>query len=501
MPKAAGAINWLRTTRIPTKVDTMSSFRFLAGICRRHGILAGILAVLLLAFGTRAQAPIGAASRKPCILLILADDLGCGDLGCYGQQKIKTPNLDKLAADGMRFTSFYAGSPLSAPSRTVLLTGKDTGHARNRGLEIVPLQLKDMTVAQVLKDANYSTMAVGKWGLGDIAPAARKGFDEWLGFLTEPESENYYPETLSRTSEHEDRILSNSLNLNGKKGRYADDFFCDFAQNFVYFHNPEDANYHRPWFAWVSFTIPYAGAESRPQSAVGAVVRSDAPYSDYAWTPAEKTRAAMITLLDSYVGRLLDKLQQLKNDKNTIVIFTSVTGPQHDAEIDPAFFNSTGSLRGFKHDLYEGGIRVPLIVRWPLEIRPGAVSDLPCAAWDILPTLAEAAHTSAPTNIDGISLMPALLGGVQTNRHDYLYWESHDHGFKQALRVDDWKGVRLGADGPLELYNLKDDPGEKTDAASQNPGVVEKLGSSLKTARTDDPNWPVTNAVAPPGGK
>ena len=472
----------------------------MAGIFRRHRILAGIAVALLLAFDAGAQAPIGAASRKPCILLILADDLGYGDLGCYGQKNIKTPNLDKLAAEGMRFTSFYAGSPLSAPARTVLLTGKDTGHARNRGLEIVPLQLKDVTLAQVLKDANYSTMAVGKWGLGDIAPAARKGFDEWLGFLTEPGSENYYPELLSRTSEHEDRLLSNPLNLNGKKGRYADDFFCDFAQNFVYFHNPEDANYHRPWFAWVAFTLPYAGAESKPQSAAGAVVRSDAPYTDYAWTPAEKTRAAMITLLDSYVGRLLDKLQELKNDKNTIVIFTSVTGPQHDAEIDPAFFNSTGSLRGFKHDLYEGGIRVPLIVRWPLEIKPGAVSDLPCAAWDILPTLAEAAHTSAPTNIDGISLIPTLLGGVQTNGHDHLYWESHDQGFKQAIRVDDWKAVRLSADGPLELYNLKDDPGEKNDVAAQNPGVVEKLGSSLKTARTDDPNWPVTNAPAA-GGK
>jgi arylsulfatase A-like enzyme len=476
-------------------VDSMSSFRFLARLSRRYCLLAGVL----VAFGAAGAepAPIGATSRQPCILLILADDLGYGDLGCYGQKQIKTPNLDKLAAEGMRFTSFYAGSSLSAPARTVLLTGMHTGHARNRGLEIVPLQLKDETVAQVLKGVNYSTMAVGKWGLGDIAPAARKGFDEWLGFLTEPESENYYPEMLSRTSEHEDRLLSNPLNLNGKKGRYADDFFFDFAEKFIYFHNPEDANYHRPWFAWVSFTIPYASAESGPQSAAGAVVRSDAPYSDYAWTPAEKTRAAMITLLDSYVGLLINKLQELNNDKNTIVIFTSVTGPQHDAEIDPAFFKSTGSLRGFKHDLYEGGIRVPLIVRWPLEIRPGAVSDLPCAAWDILPTLAEAAHTSAPTNIDGISLIPTLLGGVQTNRHDYLYWESHDHGFKQAIRLDDWKGVRLSADGPLELYNLNDDPGEKTNLADANPGVIAKLMSSLKNAHTDDPNWP----VAPSAGK
>lgn len=465
----------------------------------------GASAAVLLALGASAQpapapAPIGETSRKPCILLILADDLGYGDLGCYGQKNIKTPNLDQLAAEGMRFTSFYAGSSLSAPSRTALLTGMDTGHARNRGLEIVPLQIKDVTIAQILKAAGYNTMAAGKWGLGDIAPPGRKGFDEWVGFLNDPESQSYYPELFSRTSEHEDRQISNPLNLNGKKGRYADDLFCDAAINFMKFSNPEYYNYYRPWFGLVSFTIPYASPESGPQSAAGAEVRSDAPYSDYAWTPAEKTRAAMITLLDSYVGKMLDQLKELKNDRNTIVIFTSVTGPQHDAEIDPARFNSTGSLRGFKHDLYEGGIRVPLIVRWPLEIKPGSVSDLPCAAWDILPTLAEAAHTSGPANIDGISLMPTLLGGVQTNRHDYLYWESHDHGFKQAVRLGDWKMVRPDTGARLEVYNLKDDPGETRNVADQNPAVVAKITAALETARTDDPNWPVSDATAP-GGK
>jgi arylsulfatase A-like enzyme len=465
--------------------------------------LAGIfLCTVLPASAADSQpAPIGAASRKPCILLILADDLGYGDLGCYGQTKISTPNLDKLAAQGMRFTSFYAGSSLAAPSRTVLLTGRDTGHARNRGLEIVPLQIRDLTVAQVLKTANYATMAVGKWGLGDIAPPARKGFDEWYGFLNEPESREYFPTVLNRTGEHEDRLFSIPLNANGKRGRYAGDIFTEFAMNFIYFTNPEDYNYHRPWFAWVSYTLPYASPESDPQTAAGAVVRSDAPYTDYAWTPAEKTRAATITLLDKYVGALLDKLSSVKNDKNTIVIFTSLTGPQHDAEIDPAFFKSTGGLRGFKHDLYEGGIRVPLIVRWPLEIKAGSVSDVPCAAWDILPTLAEAGHTEIPANIDGVSLMPTLLGGVQTNLPDQLYWELHDRGFKQALRVGDWKAVRPGATGPLELYNLKNDPGEKTNVADQNPDVVAKMKSALQTARVDDPNWPVNKAGAASGGK
>jgi arylsulfatase A-like enzyme len=481
---------------------TMSSFRFWANQCRRFRTPAAVLAcALFFAPGGNAQpAPIGTNSRRPCILLILANDLGAGDLGCYGQTKIQTTNINRLAAEGMRFTSFYAGSSLAAPARTVLLTGKHTGHARNRGVDIVPLEFNDVTVAQVLQGIKYNTMAVGDWGLEDTAPPGRKGFDEWLGFLNERNAQDYYPISLDRTSQHEDHLISIPLNFNGKKGRYADDFFAEFAANFIHFTNPEYYNYYRPWFAWCSFTLPYSSPESAPPSAAGAVVRSDAPYTDYAWTPAEKTRAAMITLLDSYVGGLLDKLHEMKNDKNTVVIFTSLTGPEHDPEIDPAFFNSTGGLRGFKHDLYEGGIRVPLIIRWPLEIKPGTVADVPCAAWDILPTLAEAGHTDTPKDIDGVSLVPTLLGGKQMNLQDYLYWELHDRGFKQAMRMDDWKAVRFGINGPLELYNLKSDPGETNNVAGQNPAVVAKMSDALKTARTDDPNWPVTGA-APAGGK
>lgn len=483
----------------------MSSFRLLQGPRLRFRAPAAVLFCALF-FAPRgdaqtAPAPIGTNSRKPCVLLILADDLGWGDLGCYGQTKIQTTNIDRLAAEGMRFTSFYAGSSLAPPSRTVLLTGKHTGHARNRGVDVVSLQINDMTVAQVLQGVKYTTMAVGNWGLDDTAPPGRKGFDEWFGFMNDRDAQDYYPLSLTRTSQHEDHIVSIPLNMNGKKGRYVDDFFAEFAVNFVKFTNPEYYNYYRPWFAWCSFTLPYSSPESAAPSAAGAIVRSDAPYTDYAWTPAEKTRAAMITHLDSYVGGLLDKLKEMNNEKNTIVIFTSLTGPEHDPEIDPAFFKSTGGLRGFKHDLYEGGIRVPFIVRWPLQIRPGSVSDMPCAAWDLLPTLAEAGHTDTPKDVDGVSLVPTLLGGEQTNRHDYLYWELHDKGFKQAMRIDDWKVVRFGIKGPPELYNLKNDPGETNNVANQNPDLVAKMTDALKTARTDDPNWPVSGAVAPAGGK
>jgi arylsulfatase A-like enzyme len=479
----------------------MSSLRFPAGLRARHRVLAGVFTAAILALGAGAQTnSVAPGPRKPCIVLVLADDLGYGDLGCYGQKNIKTPNIDKLAAQGMRFTSFYAGNSLSAASRTVLLTGKDAGHACNRGVEVVPLQRGDVTVAEVLNTAGYATLAVGNWALSDISAPGRKGFDEWAGFLNEADAANYYPELLSRTSYREDHLASIPLNLNGKKGQYADDLFCDAALRFMDFSNPKDYNFFRPWFAYLSFTLPYASPESGPPSAAGAEIRSDAPYSDLAWSPAEKTRAAMITLLDSYVGRLLDKLAQLKNDRNTIVIFTSATGPENDAEIDPRFFNSTGSLRGAKHDLYEGGIRVPFIVRWPLQIRPGAVSDLPLAACDVLPTLAEAARASAPTNINGISFLPTLLGQDQTNRHDFLYWELHDHGFKQALRMDDWKAVRFGIDGPLELYNLRDDPGEVTNVAPQNPAVAVKILDALKTARKNSPDWPLPVAGAPPAG-
>jgi arylsulfatase A-like enzyme len=470
---------------------------------------AGLLAATLFAAaGARAQSNAASANtnavpprpRSPVIVLIVADDLGWGDLGCYGQTKIKTTNLDALAANGMRFTSFYAGSSLSAPSRTALLTGRDTGHAANRGVANFPVPGTEVILPQVFKAAGYVTTAVGKWGLGGATPPGHRGFDDWAGFLSDWDAQEYYPQFVSRTRDGVDKELPGAEiveNRNGQKGRYANDLFAQAALNALKERKPQAYNFFRGLLLYFAPTLPYASPEERKANSAGGVAPDSTLYADkMTWLPAERKRAAMISMLDSYVGLVTNKLRELKYDRNTMVILTSATGPQHD-EIDPAFFHSAGPFRGFKHDLYEGGIRVPLIVSWPLQVKPGSTSDLPCAAWDLLPTLAEAAHIEVPKGLDGISLVPTLTGRPQTNQHEILYWELHDHGFKQAVRMGDWKAVRTSAEGPFELYDLKRDPGEKTDVADKNPEVIAKIAGRLKDARTDDHNWPIERKPAP----
>ena len=489
----------------------MSGFRFEPGrnasiSVRRSGCGNGLFwPVILLAAGLLAAA-CGARgseyptnSRNPCVILIVADDLGYGDLGCYGQQKIKTPHLDRLAAEGMRFTSYYAGNSLSAPARAALLTGRDTGHSADRGVGVFPLGRGVQLLPEILKQAGYTTAAAGKWGLGSVVPAGQRGFDDWAGYLNDSEAQDYFPYILSRVHHGTNETTTIRENANGGRGRYANDIFSQAAMNFMRSYPPKYYNNFRSYFIYLAPTLPYASPETGGASGAGAVVPSDAPYQgNTAWLPAERTRAAMITRLDAYVDELTNQLQTLKNDPNTMIIFTSTTGPQHDAEIDPSFFRSTGPFRGFKHELYEGAIRVPLIVRWPVQIKPGSVSDLPCAAWDLLPTIAEAAHVNAP-GVDGLSLLPTLTGRAQTNRHEYLYWELHDHGFKQAVRVGDWKAIRTSVDGPLELYDLKDDPGENKNVADKHPEVIAQVTGILKTARTEDTNWPITRERAAGG--
>jgi arylsulfatase A-like enzyme len=230
-------------------------------------------------------------------------------------------------------------------------------------------------------------------------------------------------------------------------------------------------------------------------------VPNDAPYSDEPWPQTEKNKAAMITRLDTYVGRLLDKLQELKIDDNTIIIFTSDNGPHQEGGVDPKFFQSAGPLRGIKRDLYEGGIRVPLIVRWPMKVKAGAVNGQAWAFWDFLPTAAEIAQAKAPGQLDGISMLPTLLGKPQTNHHDFLYWEFHERGFQQAVRIGDWKAVRPQPGAPLELYNLKTDLGEKQNVAGQNPEVIAKIEAYLKSARTESEHWPIKPAKLPAAKK
>lgn len=460
----------------------------------------------------RAQPGQAAASptRKPSIVFILADDLGYGDLGCYGQTKIKTPNLDRLAAEGMRFRDFYAGSTVCAPSRCTLMTGLHTGHAWIRGNALVALRTQDLTVAELLKRAGYHTGLIGKWGLGTENTSGvpqKKGFDEFLGYLDQVHAHDYYTDHLwrydPRTSAKPgyDGQMTFPENQGGQQGLYMDDLFTSAALNFLHINKPDQFNNYRPFFLYLAYTIPHANNEAGQRTGNGMQVPTDAPYSDQPWPATEKNKAAMITRLDTYVGRLMDKLKDLKIDDNTVIFFTSDNGPHKEGGVDPKFFRSAGPLRGMKRDLYEGGIRVPLIVRWPGKIKEGTVSDRISAFWDFLPTAAGIAQVKAPGQLDGLSLLPALLGQTQTNHHDFLYWEFHERGFQQAVRMGDWKAVRLQAGAPIELYNLKTDEGEQQNVAGQNAEIVAKIEDYLKTARTESEQWPIKPAQLPAAKK
>jgi arylsulfatase A-like enzyme len=286
-------------------------------------------------------------------------------------------------------------------------------------------------------------------------------------------------------------------NQGGSKGVYVNDLFTSAALNFVKLNKPEPLNKYRPFFLYLAYTIPHANNEEGRRTGNGMQVPSDAPYSDQAWPAVEKNKAAMITRLDGYIGQLLDKLKDLKVEDNTIIFFSSDNGPHKEGGVAPKFFQSGGTLRGIKRDLYEGGIRVPLIVRWPGKIKPGTVNDQPWAFWDFLPTAAALARAAVPEKLDGLSLLPTLRGLPQTNRHEFLYWEFHERGFQQAVRMGDWKAVRPQAGAPLELYNLSADLGEKQNVASQNPEVVAGIEEYLKTARTESEYWPIKAAKPP----
>jgi len=457
-------------------------------------------AVVLAPFvAISANAPLNtsppAAERRPNILLILADDLGYGDLGCYGQTRIKTPNIDKLAAEGIRFTDFYAGSTVCAPSRCALMTGLHTGHCWIRGNGKQPLRPEDKTLASVLKASSYYTGLIGKWGLGiehTSGAPQNKGFDEFVGYLDQTHAHNYYTDHLwhyDPNAQFDDWQYFYE-NQDGKQGLYMPDLLTKGSMNFMRTYKPDQFNRYRPFFLFLSTIVPHANNEEGRRSGNGMQVPSDAPYSNESWPAPEKNKAAMITRLDSDIGKLLDKLKELKIDTNTIVIFSSDNGPHKEGGVDPDFFKSAGPLRGFKRDLYEGGIRVPLIVRWPGHIKP-QVSSFIAASWDLLPTIAEITGAKYPANIDGISLAPTLLNQPQTNRHEFLYWEFHERGFQQAARMGDWKAVRPKKGAPLELYNLKTDSAEKKNVAEQNREVVARIENYLKTARTDSTEWPI----------
>jgi len=468
----------------------------------RSGWLVVVLAALalpLLAQTPRPARPPAnpGAPATPNIILIVADDLGYGDLGSYGQTRIKTPNLDRLAAEGTRFTSFYAGSTVCAPSRSTLITGQHTGHTRIRGNATgATLLPDDNSLALVLKGADYQNALIGKWGLGDEGSTGLpgdKGFDEFAGYLNQVRAHDYHARYVDRFDAAEgQRRVEIPQNFDDQRGLYLPDLFQKAALNFIRINRPDQFNKFRPVFVLYTPTLPHANNELGKATGNGMEVPDDQPYSTESWPQPERNKAAMITRLDKFVGEILARLQEYRQDSNTLILFTSDNGPHSEGGVDAQFHNSSGPLRGIKRDLYEGGIRVPMLARWPGKVPAGHVSDEPWAMWDLLPTLSELARIKPPQNIDGLSYLPTLLGQEQTNRHEFLYWEFHERGFQQAVRMGDWKAVRPQLGAPLELFQLSSDPGETNNVAAANPKVIARIEDYLKTARTDSPAWPVS---------
>jgi arylsulfatase A-like enzyme len=447
------------------------------------GISGLAIAAVLLATTAASAAD---TATKPNIVFILADDLGYGDLGCYGQKRIHTPNIDRLAKEGLRFTQCYAGSTVCAPSRCCLMTGKHTGHANVRGNKTVPVT--DTTIADVLKKAGYHTALIGKWGLGEagsIGVPNKRGFDFFFGYLNQVHAHNYYPDYLWRNQEKV-TIAGNEVK-NGvafKRARYSPDLFTEEVLGYLNKHKDG------PFFLYLAYILPHANNEKGNADGNGMEVPSDKPYSNQSWPQPQKNHAAMITHLDDAVGQVMKKLKDLGIDDNTIVFFSSDNGPHQEGGADPKFFQSAGPLRGLKRDLTEGGIRVPMIVRWKGVIKPGE-SDLPWAFWDVLPTAAELAGTTPPAGIDGLSVAPTLRGKGEQKKHDFLYWEFHERGSQMAVRMGDWKAIRKQLGSALELYDLSKDFHEDNNLAAKHPDVIKKIEAYLKSARSESKEWPL----------
>ena len=444
--------------------------------------LALIAAISCLALPNLAEA-------KPNIIYIMVDDLGYGDLGCYGQKRIKTPNIDRMAEEGMKFTQFYAGSTVCAPSRCVLMTGLHTGHALIRGNKEVrpmgqwPLSAETVTVAEVLKGAGYATGLVGKWGLG--APGTegvpnKQGFDFFYGYLCQRHAHNFYPEFLYRNDKRE-KLKGNVVNndredgagVAAKKVAYSHDLCANEALGFI------DRYKDKPFFLYLALTIPHANNEGRRE---GMEVPDHGQYKDLDWPEPQKGHAAMISRMDGDIGKLLARLKKHGIDKNTLVIFTSDNGPHREGGNDPMFNDSNGPLRGIKRDLYDGGIRVPFIARWPGKIEAGSGSDHIGYFGDFMNTAADLAGAKAPQGLDSISIVPTLLGKGAQKKHAYLYWEFIGGGkHYQAIRHKNWKGIQR-YDGGFELYDLSKDLGEENNLASKTPELVVQIRAMIDEA-------------------
>lgn len=444
------------------------------------------------------------SQAKPNIILIIADDLGYGDLGCYGQQKIRTPHIDRLATQGIRMEQFYAGTTVCAPSRASLMTGKHTGHTTvrgNRGFQPegqFPLADSVLTLPQLLQKAGYTTAAFGKWGLGypgSSGEPLKKGFDRFYGYNCQTLAHNYYPAYLwnndTKVFLHEnDRVDS----------LYSADLIHRQAMNFL------QSKHSKPFFLFLPYTLPHGDV----------IAPHDQVYRDYvkqfseppATRPANDNStahqfepqkhaafAAMVSRLDRFVGEVMAEVEKQGMAENTLILFTSDNGPHRENGGDPEFFNSNAGFRGIKRDLYEGGIRVPFIAVWKGHIPPRIEKKQTAAYWDLMPTFETMAGIPLTKGIDGISILPTLLGKPQQQQHPFYYWEFHESGGRQAVRLGNWKGVKLNvstsASSALELYDIEKDPAEKSNVATQHPEVVKKIETIISREHVSDPNWPL----------
>ena len=450
--------------------------------------------ILLVALAFLFCLSANADTKKTNIILIMVDDAGYGDFGCYGQKLFTTPNIDRMAASGMLFTQHYSGSTVCAPTRCSIMNGVHTGHAFVRGNREVQPEGQDpipsgmITIPKLLRKAGYVTGMFGKWGLG--APKSsgdpmNQGWDEFFGYNCQRQAHTFYPKHLWHNSE--------KVMLDGKT--YSHDLIQEKALQFI------RDNEKKSFFAYLPLTIPHAAMQC-PEEDVAPFRKKFSQFENkigkYSHGSIIRNPVAafagMMTRMDRGIGQILDLLNELDIAENTLVLFTSDNGPHYEGGHQPGFFNSNGPLKGHKRDLYEGGIRVPLIAYWPGKIKSGSVSNHICAHWDLMPTFCELAKISEPNHTDGISYIPALTGKKQ-KKHAYLYWEFHSYGNAQAIRMGDWKGIRLKVkndpNAPIQLFDLKKDIGETNNIAANHPDIIRRFTKLFKTAHTPSERFPL----------
>ena len=499
----------------------MPRLLFLASLFVSFGLLSACTSVERPETPSSSGAPLENMA-SPNIIYILADDLGYGDLGSYGQTKIKTPVLDKLAANGLRFTDHYSGSTVCAPSRCALMTGKHTGKCFMRGNYhdkatgyTFAMPKAEPSLPKLLQSAGYRTACIGKWGLGppnSTSDPNSFGFDFFYGFLDQRHAHNHYPDYLWRDNKmeltgnvmtDESRVSKLGAGVAVERKAYANDLFFEESGKWIAQQVKDD----KQFFLYLALTVPHANNEANrlvkympkdAQDQRGQEVPDFGPYKDKDWTGPNKGQAAMITRFDGQIGEMLKQLEKLGVADDTLIIFTSDNGPHKEGGNDPEFFDANGPFRGIKRALYDGGIRVPMIAYWPGTISPG-VCDHISSFDDVLPTFCDLADVDTPKSVTGISFKPALLGADEQAKREFLYWEFFEQGGRQGVRMGKWKGVRQNVqknqDAPIELYDITADPGETNDVASDHPEVIAKIKSIMSSAHTTSPiekfrfNW------------